>query len=190
MSDLHVYDTTLRDGAQQEGLNLSVTDKLTIASHLDDLGVGLHRRWLARGEPEGHRVLRPGRHRPHPQERDPRGVRRDPAGRRQAPPRTPSCGRCSTARRPWSPSSRSRTSGTSSRALRTTREENLEMIRDTVAFLRGEGRRVFLDAEHFFDGYAVDRAYALEALRAAAESGARGARPVRHQRRHAAQPHR
>jgi 2-isopropylmalate synthase len=58
------------------------------------------------------------------------------------------------------------------RALRTTLEENLEMIRDTVSFLRGEGRRVFLDAEHFFDGYATDRAYALEAVRAAAESGA------------------
>ncbi|MFZ1374886.1 MAG: citramalate synthase, partial [Nostocoides sp.] len=40
MSELHVYDTTLRDGAQQEGLNLSVTDKLAIAAHLDDLGVG------------------------------------------------------------------------------------------------------------------------------------------------------
>src|SRR5471030_2281051 len=46
------------------------------------------------------------------------------------------------------------------------------MIRDTVSFLRGEGRRVFLDAEHFFDGYLADRAYALEVLRAAAESGA------------------
>ena len=40
MSDLHVYDTTLRDGAQQEGLNLSVSDKLAIALHLDELGVG------------------------------------------------------------------------------------------------------------------------------------------------------
>ena len=58
------------------------------------------------------------------------------------------------------------------RALRTTLAENLEMIRDTVSFLVGEGRRVFLDAEHFFDGYAVDRAYALEALRAGVESGA------------------
>ena len=46
------------------------------------------------------------------------------------------------------------------------------MIRDTVTFLRGEGRRVFLDAEHFFDGYRLDRAYALEAVRAAVESGA------------------
>src|SRR6187200_1183231 len=40
MNDIHVYDTTLRDGAQQEGLNLSVADKLAIAAHLDELGVG------------------------------------------------------------------------------------------------------------------------------------------------------
>ena len=46
------------------------------------------------------------------------------------------------------------------------------MIRDTVTFLRGEGRRVFLDAEHFFDGYRLDRAYALECVRTAAEAGA------------------
>ena len=46
------------------------------------------------------------------------------------------------------------------------------MVRDTVSFLAGEGRRVFLDAEHFFDGYAADRAYALEVVRAAMESGA------------------
>ena len=52
--------------------------------------------------------------------------------------------------------------------------------------LRGEGRRVFLDAEHFFDGYRADPAYALEVLRTAAEAGAEVGRAVRHQRRHAA----
>jgi 2-isopropylmalate synthase len=57
-------------------------------------------------------------------------------------------------------------------ALRTTLEENLAMIRDTVSFLRREGRQVFLDAEHFFDGYASDPAYALEVVRTAAEAGA------------------
>ena len=71
-------------------------------------------------------------------------------------------------------------------ALRTTLEENLAMIRDTVAHLRAEGQRVFLDAEHFFDGYRSDPAYALEVVRAAAEAGRRRGRAVRHQRRHAA----
>ena len=60
MSDLHVYDTTLRDGAQQEGLNLSVSDKLAIAAHLDELGVGyIEGGWPGR-EPQGHGVLRRG----------------------------------------------------------------------------------------------------------------------------------
>ena len=57
-------------------------------------------------------------------------------------------------------------------ALRTTLEENLAMIRDTVSHLRAEGRRVFLDAEHFFDGYRSNPAYALEVVRTAAEAGA------------------
>jgi 2-isopropylmalate synthase len=58
------------------------------------------------------------------------------------------------------------------RALRTTREENLEMIRDTVSFLVREGRRVFVDAEHFFDGYRTTPDYSLEVIRAAADAGA------------------
>ncbi|HEU5265968.1 MAG TPA: citramalate synthase, partial [Jatrophihabitans sp.] len=57
-------------------------------------------------------------------------------------------------------------------ALRTTLEENLAMVRDTVAFLRGEGRRVFLDCEHFFDGYKHDRDYGVRVLDAAASAGA------------------
>jgi 2-isopropylmalate synthase len=57
-------------------------------------------------------------------------------------------------------------------ALRTTPAENLAMVADTVSFLRGEGRRVFLDAEHFFDGFRDDPAYAVEVLRTAAEAGA------------------
>ena len=57
----HVFDTTLRDGAQREGISYSVADKLAVARHLDALGVGLHRGWLARRAAQGHRVLRPRR---------------------------------------------------------------------------------------------------------------------------------
>jgi 2-isopropylmalate synthase len=57
-------------------------------------------------------------------------------------------------------------------ALKTTLAENLEMIRDSVTHLCQEGQRVFLDAEHFFDGYRANRAYALEVVRVAAEAGA------------------
>ena len=58
------------------------------------------------------------------------------------------------------------------RALRTTQEENLAMVADTVALLVGEGRRVFLDCEHFFDGYAADRDYGLRVGEAAMSAGA------------------
>ena len=58
------------------------------------------------------------------------------------------------------------------KVTRSSREENLAMIADSVAFLRGAGKRVIYDAEHFFDGYRDDPGYALECLRAAAEAGA------------------
>ena len=60
------------------------------------------------------------------------------------------------------------------------------MVQDTVSHLRGEGQRVFLDAEHFFDGYRANRDYALEVLRTAFAAGAEVVGAVRHQRRHAA----
>ncbi len=64
------------------------------------------------------------------------------------------------------------------------------MIADSVAFLAGEGKRVIYDAEHFFDAFAEDPAYALRCLRAAVEAGACDRRLLRHQRRHAAGRHR
>ncbi len=71
----HVYDTPLRDGAQQEGLNLTVADnKLVIARHLDRFERRDHRRRLARGDPEGHRVLPPGANRARLAARDARGA--------------------------------------------------------------------------------------------------------------------
>ena len=58
------------------------------------------------------------------------------------------------------------------KVVRVSREENLAMIADSVAFLAGAGKRVLFDAEHFFDGFALDPGYALDCLRAAAEAGA------------------
>ncbi|CAO0830454.1 (R)-citramalate synthase OS=Streptomyces microflavus OX=1919 GN=cimA PE=3 SV=1 [Streptomyces microflavus] len=57
-------------------------------------------------------------------------------------------------------------------ALRTTLEENLEMVRDTVSHLREQGRRVFVDCEHFFDGYRANAEYAKSVVRTAYEAGA------------------
>ena len=58
------------------------------------------------------------------------------------------------------------------KVVKVDRDENLRMIAESVAFLVGQGKRVIYDAEHFFDGYADDRDYALRCLRAAAEAGA------------------
>src|ERR1700734_1539390 len=58
------------------------------------------------------------------------------------------------------------------KVVRVTREEDLAMIADSVAFLVGAGKRVLLDAEHFFDGFALDPAYSIDCLRAAADAGA------------------
>jgi 2-isopropylmalate synthase len=171
VKDFHVYDTTLRDGAQQEGLTLSVQDKLAIARHLDDLGVG----FIEGGWPGAI-------------PKDTEFFRRAAAELTLANAKLAAFGstRRAGTRAADDPQVRALVDSLApvvtlvaksdvrhvEKALRTTPAENLAMIRDTVAFLVGEGRRVFLDAEHFFDGHRLDAAYAVEALRVAAEAGA------------------
>ncbi|MGE9807938.1 citramalate synthase [Janibacter sp. G1551] len=171
MSDLHVYDTTLRDGAQQEGLNLSVADKLAIAAHLDDLGVGFIEGGWPGANPKDTEFfaraateldLKNAQLAAFGSTRRAHGVAADDPQVRAL---------LDSGAGVVTLVAKSHT-GHVERALRTTLEENLEMIRDTVGFLTGEGRRVFVDAEHFFDGYHSARDYALEAIRAAMESGA------------------
>ena len=166
-----VYDTTLRDGAQQEGMNLSVADKLAIAPLLDELGVGyIEGGWpgavpkdtefFARAAKElelRHAVLAAF------------GATRKPGVTASQDPQVRALLDSGAPVVTLVAKSDPRHV---ERALRTTREEGLAMITDTVAFLVGEGRRVFVDAEHFFDGYLADPGYAIEAARAAAEAGA------------------
>jgi 2-isopropylmalate synthase len=171
MSDLHVYDTTLRDGAQQEGLNLSVSDKLAIAEHLDELGVGFIEGGWPGANPKDTEFF--ARARTELRLRNATlaafGATRRAGGRAADDPLVRAL--VDSGASVVTLVAKSHVRHVES-ALRTTLEENLEMVRDTVSFLTGEGRRVFLDAEHFFDGYGVDRAYALEVVRAAMESGA------------------
>ena len=165
----HVYDTTLRDGSQREGLSLSVNDKLSIARHLDELGVGFIEGGWPGANPKDAEFFR--------------------RARTELSLRTAQLAAFGSTRRPHGDAAADlahlRESGAGvvtlvaksdvrhvERALRTTREENLAMVRDSVAHLRAEGQRVFLDAEHFFDGWANDPAYALEVLREAADAGA------------------
>jgi 2-isopropylmalate synthase len=168
----HVYDTTLRDGSQREGLTLSVEDKLAVARHLDDLGVGFIEGGWPGANPKDEAFFRraaAGELRLRYAQLAAFGATRkagvvaadDPQVRSLVDAQTPVVTLVAKSH-----------TGHVERALRTTREENLAMVRDTVAFLVAEGRRVFLDAEHFFDGYLLDRDYALAVVRTAYDAGA------------------
>ncbi|GLW06120.1 (R)-citramalate synthase [Microtetraspora sp. NBRC 13810] len=167
----HVYDTTLRDGAQQEGLNLTVVDKLSIARHLDGLGVGFIEGGWPGANPKDTEFFRRARTEldlKHAQLAAFGATRR--AGMKAADDPLVAALRESGA--PVVTLVAKSHDRHVELALRTTLDENLAMIRDTVSHLRAEGQRVFLDAEHFFDGYKSNPAYALEVVRTAAEAGA------------------
>lgn len=167
----HVYDTTLRDGAQQEGLNLSVQDKLAIARHIDGLGVGYIEGGWPGANPKDTEFFRRAKDELRLEHA---ALAAFGATRRAG---------VAAADDPLIAALRDSGAGVVTLvakshdrhvdlALRTTLEENLAMVRDTVAHLTAEGQRVFLDAEHFFDGYRDNRDYAIEVLRTAFESGA------------------
>jgi 2-isopropylmalate synthase len=167
----HVYDTTLRDGTQQEGLSLSVHDKLSVARHLDDLGVGFIEGGWPGANPKDAEFFR----RAQTQLKLSTATLTAFGATRRAgvaaadDPQVAALRDANTEVICLVAKSDSRHV---LRALRTTDEENLAMISDTITYLRSEGRRVFLDAEHFFDGYLTNPTYALEVVRTAAEAGA------------------
>jgi 2-isopropylmalate synthase len=167
----HVYDTTLRDGAQQEGLNLSVADKLSIARQLDGLGVGYIEGGWPGANPKDTEFFRRAA-----DELDLRNARLAAFGATRRPGVRAADDPMVGALRDSGAGVVTLVAKSHDRhvdlALRTTLEENLEMIRDTVSHLRAEGQTVFLDAEHFFDGYRANRDYALEVLRTAYDAGA------------------
>jgi 2-isopropylmalate synthase len=171
-AEFHVFDTTLRDGAQQEGLNLSVTDKLVIAGMLDELGVGFIEGGWPGANPSDTAFFQAMTSGEHPLQnatlvafgftrRVGTTAADDPLTAALRDSRAPVA--CIVAK------SHDRHV---EQALRTTLAENLAMIDDTVRHLRAEGQRVFVDCEHFFDGFRDNRAYALEVVRTAAEAGA------------------
>ncbi|NDE50781.1 MAG: citramalate synthase [Actinobacteria bacterium] len=167
----HIYDTTLRDGAQQEGLNLSVHDKLTIARHLDELGVGFIEGGWPGANPKDTEFFKRATteltlknatfvafgatRRPHVKAAD------DVLLRALADSGAPVVTLVAKSH-----------DRHVDLALKTNLDENLAMIRESIEFLRSGGQRVFLDAEHFFDGYRSNPHYALEVVRTAAEAGA------------------
>ncbi|PZR51555.1 citramalate synthase [Xylanimonas oleitrophica] len=166
-----VYDTTLRDGAQQEGMNLTVADKLAIAPLLDELGVGFIEGGWPGAIPKDTEFFRRAR-----EELTLKnavlaafGATRRPGVAASADPQVRAL---LDSQAPVVTLVAKSDVRHVERALRTTREENLAMIRDTVDLLVTEGRRVVVDAEHFYDGYRFDAAYATACAEAAFGAGA------------------
>jgi 2-isopropylmalate synthase len=165
-----LYDTTLRDGMQGEGMSLSAEERLRVAHALDGLGVHLIEAGFPSSNPKEDALFDLlSRERFEQAEIAAFGMTRrrdaraedDPALRLLAECFAPVC---TLVGKTWRLHLE--------KVTRVDPEENLTMIADSVAFLRAHGKRVVYDAEHFFDGYREDPAYALRCLRAAAEAGA------------------
>ena len=165
-----LYDTTLRDGTQREGLVLSLADKLKIARRLDEAGFPYVEGGWPGSNPKDEEFFAAARsmtfrtarlaafgstrHRSH-------SVETDPNLRALVEAETPVT---TIFGKSWLLHV--------TEVLGATPEENLSMVAESVAYLRSAGREVVYDAEHFFDGYKTDRAYALATLRAALAAGA------------------
>jgi 2-isopropylmalate synthase len=166
-----IFDTTLRDGSQQEGLSLTVDDKLRVAEQLDHLGVA----YIEGGWPGAN-------------PKDEEFFARAPVELRLSTATLVAFG---STRRPGVRAEDDEVlrnlveAGTSTvcivakasevhvtDALRTSLDEALSMAADSVAFLRDHDLRVFFDAEHFFDGYRINREFTMRVLRSAADAGA------------------
>src|SRR5436190_12917967 len=165
---LYLFDTTLRDGAQMNGVDFTVADKVTIAGMLDDLGIDYVEAGYPGANPadtdlfaQDHKLgtaftafgmtRRPGR-----------SASNDPglAALLDAKADAICC-----VGKAWDYHVRV--------ALETTDEENLASIRDSVKAAKQKGREVLIDCEHFFDGYKANPTYALACAKAAHEAGAR-----------------
>ncbi|MET2717552.1 citramalate synthase [Streptomyces harbinensis] len=166
----HVFDTTLRDGAQREGIHLTVADKLAIARHLDDFGVGFIEGGWPGANPRDTEFFRRARELPWRHAHLVAFGATRKAGTTAA--QDPQVQALLDSGAPVVTLVAKSHDKHVELALRTTPEENLAMIADTVRHLRAAGRRVFVDCEHFFDGYADNPGYALNVVRAAAGAGA------------------
>jgi len=167
---LEIYDTTLRDGAQAEDVSFSADDKVLVAKKLDELGV----HYIEGGWPganpkdiEFFRIIKtvPLKHAAvvafGSTRKAGNPVQKDPNIRALLAAETDTI---TLFGKSWKLHV--------TEALGISLSKNLEIIGDSIAHLRARGRRVFYDAEHFFDGYKTDPDYALHTLRRAIKAGA------------------
>ncbi|HQZ84449.1 MAG TPA: citramalate synthase [Actinomycetota bacterium] len=169
--EFQLYDTTLRDGAQREGISYSVPDKLMVARILDDFGVGFIEGGWPGALPKDTEFFERAR-----TEITFRNALLVAFGATRhagvAVEDDPQVAALLAAETPVITLVAKSDVRHVREALKTSLEENLSMIADTVAYLRAAGRRVFVDCEHFFDGFSHDPDYALEVVRTAHAAGA------------------
>ncbi|HYE32441.1 MAG TPA: citramalate synthase [Methylomirabilota bacterium] len=168
--DVELYDTTLRDGSQGEGVNFSVADKIRIAEKLDGFGVHFIEGGWPGSNPKDIEFFNQAKRKTWQNarlaafgstRRKNIAVEQDDQVRLLVEAGTPVV---TIYGKTWPLHV--------DKVLGTTLEENLNMIRDTVRFLKDNGKYVIYDAEHAFDGYKADPDYALATWAAAAEAGA------------------
>ena len=159
MTRIELYDTTLRDGMQGEGMSLSAQEKLRVAHRLDELGIDLIEAGFPSSNPKELELFELLSREPfeHASVAAFGMTRRrdvspsdDPALRVLADSFAPVC---TLVGKTWALHLE--------KVVKVSREENLAMIAESIAFLHSEGKRVLYDAEHFFDGFADDPGYAL-----------------------------
>jgi 2-isopropylmalate synthase len=170
LSDIKLYDTTLRDGLGMEGLSLSLEDKLLILQKLDAIGVHYVEGGYPGSNPKDAEFFQRAREiELNHAKLVAFGATRRAGGEAATDEAIRSVLEAGT---PVVTLVGKSSAEQVRDVIQTSEEENLEMIRDSVAYLVGEGREVVFDAEHFFDGFSDDRAYALSTLTAAARAGA------------------
>lgn len=169
-STIEIYDTTLRDGSQAEDVSFSVEDKVRITLKLDELGVHYIEGGWPGANPKDIEYFQVIKATPlHQAKIVAFGSTRKVKNFAKDDPTLEALLSAETDivtifGKSWTLHV--------TEALETTLDTNLELIEDSIAFLRSKGRQVFYDAEHFFDGYKDSPDYALETLRAAKRGGA------------------
>ena len=170
MSEFTLYDTTLRDGTQMEGVSLSVEDKLNIAVRLDQLGVHFIEGGWPGSNPKDEEFFRRAKELELTNAKIVAfGSTRRANSRPEDDPNLQALLDCGA---PVVTLVGKTSDAQVTKVLETSLEENLAMIRESIEYLRSKGLRVIFDAEHFFDGYVENQEYAVECVKTASEAGA------------------
>ncbi len=165
---IYIYDTTLRDGAQTEGISFSLGDKETIIDLLDDFGMDFIEGGMPASNPKDRELFSVDRE----LKKSAMVAFGSTCKANMRADQDEGLRTLVDSRTEWACIFGKAWDFHVTEALKTTLEENLRMIRDSVSFLKDNGKRVIFDAEHFFDGYRANERYAMEVVDAAIDGGA------------------